>query len=332
MAMAVPRWISIQIKYNGWFYFTLFAWTALILFKAFSAELWPPAAVIAIATTLIAYGALLITLVWQDGAEQWRDALEDRPARFNLLIGFNMAMTLFYQLMVGDMTAGSILGGVAYWLLPALLLREAQKNKEHCGIYDILLLLSLWAPIHSGLIGAVYRFPSQELVQLIAAPAATVTLAIATIGVRQFEDVGLTIRHSLNAAAWRSTAQALILGCGAILGYLTLAQVPLAFTGKLESLPVNFAVVFVAVALPSELLFRGLILNILEKTSGSTWLAVACSALIYGVAQMAAPDILLMGAWLIAGAVCGLTYLRTASVVQSALVNAVIFVMIEGLT
>lgn len=341
MATDILRGISVQTQKNRWFYFTLFAWFAVIAQQVSAMTALSVPQMIAVGMTLGVYGSLLIAIIGLDAAVQLRPALEDKPSLFNALVGFNIALTLSYQLLMGELRLLAIAGGIVYWLVPALLLRQAQKNKQHCGIYDILLLLSLWVPIHTGVIAHVYRVPEGPalLALVMAIPAATVTLAIATVSVRQFEDVGLSLKHCLGLSPWRTAAQYLAVALIALAAYNAALGRPIMNPQLADAtLPSALmqvrgaAALLLFVSLPSELLFRGLILNILEKTSGSTWLAVACAALISAVAGAGlspAPE--QVGAGLIAGVFYGLIYLKTASVLPGAVAGALIASFVPNL-
>lgn len=365
MIAANPRWLSIETKQNRWFYFTLFAFTALIGFA-----LWQKPQLSGIESAVITGFASLYTgaflwLMVGDNTDRCRHLLVDYPQGFALLMAANAILFTGYLAVLGSgsssgfgsgFSAGSLswlqlTGMVCYWLLPALLLRQAQKNPERCGVFDILLLLSFWAPIHSGAIGYLFSGTSAALSptlgQAIIVPAATFSLAVATIGVRQFEDVGLTLEplafSRANLPTWLTTgkllaiALALVGGFAMVTGHLRPQRLPImAITGSIGTSDIFYLVevaitTFLLVALPAELMFRGLILNILEKTSGSTLIAVGVSALIYGVSLSGAePDLTLVALNTGAGVIYGLCYLRTASIIHSALISTTITLAIFG--
>lgn len=334
MAIAILRGISGQTRRNRWFYFTLFAWFAAIAAKVSTMAGLSTAQQVAVAVHLGLYGGMLIAMIALDMADSLRPWFAERPSRFRLLIAANIALTVSFQLAMGQVSAAALGGGILYWLVAMGLLSKAQHNKEQCGGYDILLLLSLWAPIHSGLLSAVYGPLLPGLPWLMAIPAATVTLAIATITVRQFEDVGLSLRHLGQWSTWRAAAGYLALAAIALMGYHAALGTPLAVGERLADAPLGaetFIGVIIFASLPSELLFRGLILNILEKTSGSTWLAVAVAALISGVAGAGLnPDPAQVGAGLIAGGFLGLIYLKSGSIIPGAVASAVIALFLGG--
>ena len=91
--------------------------------------------------------------------------------------------------------------------------------------------------------------------------------------------------------------------------------------------------IFVFIAVPEELLFRGIIQNLLEKEIGRPGLALGVAAVIFGAAHLnngPSPDWRYFLLATLAGVVYGRAYARTRNLMAPALVHTLVDVAWRG--
>lgn len=236
----------------------------------------------------------------------------------------NLPLTLFFIFAIPDSKFLSGILVVAFFILPSILILQACKNQNQCTIYDILFLLSIWIPIHSKLAVDSFSYPDTSVGGMLFILATTVFLSFCAISVRKFEDVGLPFTFDFlnfkKGTVYFILTIISLVSIGLIFNFIEFAP------KKLNGFEVLGGVflIFIFVSLPEELFFRGLLLNILEKTSGSPRSALFISSLIFGLSHLNfsdSPNIFYGILAAIAGFFYGKTYMETNSLFMSALVH-----------
>jgi membrane protease YdiL (CAAX protease family) len=201
-----------------------------------------------------------------------------------------------------------------YLLLPALLLARPGLPDRLTAL-DTVALVLLWLPPDLGLL------PS-PLAKLLALD---MTLYLFLV-VRRLEGVGYRYRLSprdLRAALTNTLAfGALAIPLGLATGFLAFAPGRSGWT----DLFFRMVAVYFAVALPEEVLFRGILLTLLRRTfrrRGPT-AALLLSSGLFGLAHWKERDWRYMVLAALAGIFYGRTFLETGSVIASALTHGLV--------
>jgi membrane protease YdiL (CAAX protease family) len=215
----------------------------------------------------------------------------------------------------------------AYLMLPALLLTFRYPRHEGLTLQDALAILALWFPIEFEWLplAEIPRRPGLGLDKLVG----VTWLLVLFLSVRRLEGVGYTFR-----LGWEDLKRA---GMYFAL-FVTFFAIPLAIPTQFaassatlrplsETLILLLATAFL-IALPEELLFRGVILNLLVRRFREHPLrALALTSLIFGLAHANNPD---QPVWVyvvlatIAGWFYGLAYMRTGKVTTAALLHGMV--------
>lgn len=221
---------------------------------------------------------------------------------------------------------------LALWVFVPLVLLSMRRLKDH-PVYpkEILAALILWFPIEFGaLTGFDIKFSEGIQIPALAFAAPVLGLYLFAI-VRDLPDIGYNFRWQ--ASDFKPVAiSLLVLACllipfGVHSGFIHFSEFD---TSAADAVKLILGIYFLN-ALPEELLFRGIIQNLLAKIlgrfSGGKWLALALAAAIFGYSHynnFNPPDwryVYLAG---LAGLFYGWTYMKTGKTTVSALVHTAV--------
>ena len=273
-----------------------------------------------------------------------REQFELKPLYVLLFSSSLYLIFLIYATLLNKITIFDILSGFLYCILPLILIWFARNQSMSLKTMDILVLIILWFPINFRLVPQLTLPPVQGIVPLFNI-IAVILLIIAFLVIRNLEDIGLVWR--LKGDEIRISIQYFIIGLfiiiiiGFITGFFELSKrLPSTF----EMLGMFMSIGFF-IALPEELLFRGIIQNFIEKSFQrhryNTWIALVISAIIFGLAHgndaigpVIDVNLRSFGIWhcpwaymivaTIAGIFYGLTYIKTRKVTAAALVHLLV--------
>lgn len=235
--------------------------------------------------------------------------------------------------LIASLWAGTfqapLLFKLALWGFIPLGLLAASELKNH-PFYpkEILAALILWFPIEFGaLSGFDIKFSEGIQIPALAFAAPVLGLYLFAI-VRDLPDIGYNFRW--RAFDFKPVLISLVaLACflipfGVYSGFIRFSQLD---TSAADSVKLILGIYFLN-ALPEELLFRGILQNILDKTlgrfSGGKWMALALAAAIFGYSHynnFNPPDMRYVYLAALAGLFYGWTYMKTGKTTISALVH-----------
>lgn len=174
----------------------------------------------------------------------------------------------------------------AGWLAALALIIRLLQQKQAPHPLDYLLVLLIWLPIEVGLLQGVSIPPARGLINPLEL-VGLVLLIYAYLVVREF-DIGFTYR--LSGEDYRVVVLDFIVFfliaiiVGMLTGFLSVAE----HMPSLSDLLIRLAAIFFFIALPEELLFRGVIFKLLEKQFKGRHrvrTAMIVSSVIFGLAH-----------------------------------------------
>jgi membrane protease YdiL (CAAX protease family) len=159
-------------------------------------------------------------------------------------------------------------------------------DRKGPGPFDLLAILALWLPFDLGLLGGIWTWPQPDGARFCQTILAADLALFLFVIHRRIDGVGyrfvLVRRHVLVVLGNLALFAVLAIPLGLAIGFLTYQPRPLDTLGFLRS----FFTILVFIGIPEELLFRGLIQNVLEQWWGRNWTSLGVAALVFGAAHL----------------------------------------------
>jgi len=226
-------------------------------------------------------------------------------------------------------------GGFAWWrlgaaaayiIVPSALTLHA-RSKPAGAWEDFVAAVAIWLPVEFHFLPKLWPYPGERLSHVLAILLAVNVAVAAFLLVRKLDGVGYSI-------AWgRGWAGAVLIN----FGVFAAIAIPLgifirfiAFAPSFEqfaSLPVTLLSILFLTAWPEELLFRGLLQNLLARTFGNPVAGWILASVIFGLAHinnLGFPNWKYVLLATIAGFFYGSTWMKTRSIFASALVHTLV--------
>ncbi len=238
-----------------------------------------------------------------------------------------VAVYTIFALLASTFNIGLFVKLLAWYMIPCLIYSVGVSDPEQISIKDLVVALILWAPIEFGkLAGLDIVFNKDIMIPALpfAAPAFGLYLFVI---LRNLPDVGFSFKLRASDFRWAATGllmlAPLLIPLGTGLGFIRFSTLDLSVWKILELL----LGIYFMVAIPEELLFRGIIQNLLMKSALGKWgklLPLSIAAVIFGLSHwnnFNPPDWRYVILASIAGMVYGFVYIRTGKTTASALVH-----------
>jgi membrane protease YdiL (CAAX protease family) len=200
-------------------------------------------------------------------------------------------------------------------------------DRKGPGLLDLLAILALWLPFDLGLLGGIWSWPRPDGARYCQTVLAADLALFLFVVHRRIDGVGyrfvLARRHVLVVLANLLFFAMLAVPLGLAIGFLTFHPRPLDGLGFLRS----FLTILVFVGIPEELLFRGLIQNVLEQWWGKGWPSLAVAAMVFGAAHLdngGFPNLRYALLATIAGVFYGRAFRQGGNLVPAALVHTLV--------
>ena len=253
-------------------------------------------------------------------------------------------VSLVYALLAARIDLYYMIAGLLYCMLPVVFIILLRGKDTSLQWLDVALILFMWLPIEFGWIPGL-SIPPQHGMAGVYHLIGLALIIYFYFAVRRLPDVGFTFR--LKGPDWRTAIQNFIffMPIALIFGFATGF---IDFSQRVPSLGQMFAT-FVGIAfftaIPEEILFRGVIHNLIKKKlthkKNGTIIALTISSVIFGLAHgdnHNAPfiDIHLgpLGTWhapwvymilaTVAGYFYGWTFIKTRKVTAAAIVHLLV--------
>jgi membrane protease YdiL (CAAX protease family) len=232
--------------------------------------------------------------------------------------------TAFYGALSWQLAA--VLGG--YVLLPTTCIVLGSRPGDPAGFWDLCAIVALWLPLELAVGASLVPRPAQGVVHAIAYGVALTLALLLFLIYRRLPGIKFNLPRSVSdlttALVGFLLAALILIPAGLAVGFLGPPHVPGQRPGFWV---VRIALIFVATALPEEILFRGLIQNWLTQRFGNSNLPIALAALVFGLSHLnnaPGPPPNWRYAFLatLAGFLFGKVFQRSTSVLASAAVHA----------
>lgn len=195
------------------------------------------------------------------------------------------------------------------------------------GVFDLLAILALWLPFDLGLLGGIWSWPQLGGARFCQTVLAVDLALFLFVVHRRIDGVGyrfvLTRRHVIVVFGNVVLFALLAVPLGFAIGFLTFHPRPFDALGFLRS----FFTILVFIGIPEELLFRGLIQNVLEQWWGKGWPSLAVAAVVFGAAHLnngGFPNLRYALLAALAGIFYGRAFRQAGNLMPSALVHTVV--------
>lgn len=235
---------------------------------------------------------------------------------------------LIYIAGTGNFTGRRAAIAAAYAILPAVLAISAGSAKPGAW-QDYVTMVAIFLPLKVHLLGGLW--PNGEFG---FAPIATMLFAVSValgvfLFVRQFDGVGYSIvwgRDAMLAVLMNSGLVAVILiPLGTALRFIRFDP----SQADWKSLPGEALLIFLLVAWPEELLFRGLLQNALSRTfvnENGGWLS---ASVIFGLAHITNDGVFPNWRYALLAAIAGVFYGRAWRKTNSIFVSAIVHALVD---
>jgi len=203
-----------------------------------------------------------------------------------ILAGLGLLLPyLAYSLPLGVFSAAGLLALVLYITLPLLFLLP-RPSGGHSRLAEMCAALLLWLPIELHRLPALWTWPPGQQGHYLDGLFGVILAVYAFQVVRALPGIGFSFVPRSNdwllAAGGFLLFLPLALGLGYFTGFLRPALHPLSPPSALA----RILGIFLITAMPEELLFRGLLQNLLLRWTGRPILSLGFAALLFGAAHL----------------------------------------------
>ena len=250
----------------------------------------------------------------------------DFPRNAILAIQAFLLPYLLYSWLLGRFSPGGFLRLFLYLNLPMIVLLAGERWHLLRWTDGVALLL-VWLPLEFRLLGPLWPWPPGQsghfLFGLLGASLA-VFLFVVTRGMKE---VGYTFSFRGRDFGLAFLAFALFVPVATGIGLLTGFLHPARHLPSLLPSAGKILGIFLASGVPEELLFRGLIQNLILRWTSSPAVSVALASILFGAAHLnngPHPDARYFLLATLAGAAYGLVYRRSGTLVAPALTHTLV--------
>ena len=293
---------------------------AAVIGRKSGPELGPAILVLSLLT--FPYTAFATTSVLRD-LQRWTRRVG--PSSLFFAGVYFVAAYLIYAFGTGVFSTAGLLRLIGFLIVPTALIWSAGGVKRVLW-QDWVALAFIWLPFNFGFIDGIWEWPEGQAGYILNTPMAVDLALLLYFGYRRLDTFSfrLSWRWSDLPLVFKALAGFMVIALPIGLGTGFLALNPKLEWAKLLGTPLAS---FWFIALPEELLFRGLMFGMLRRATGKTWLALVVSSLLFGISHWhnpGLPDFRYVGLATVAGLFYGYTFVRTSNLTAAALLHAAV--------
>jgi len=192
---------------------------------------------------------------------------------------------LAYSLPLHGFSTIGFLALLAYAILPAVVL-QASHHKGDSPFADFSALLLIWLPLEFGVLPPLWLWPPGQSGHYLDGLLGVLVAVYCFQIVRALPGIGYHLiprsRDWLLAAAGCCLFLPLALGVGVWTGFLHFSP----HDPKFPAIVARILGTFLVTAVPEELLFRGLLQNLILRWTARPGIALGASAVVFGMAHL----------------------------------------------
>jgi membrane protease YdiL (CAAX protease family) len=220
----------------------------------------------------------------------------------------------------------------AYTFAPvACAAAQRAERVRRPSLLDLAVLLLFWLPLEfPGAVGGVVPRHAWGFLHSVAYGVAMLLGLVLFTGYRALDGMKFRLptgpRDLWLALAGFAISAPLLIAIGIAIGFIPPGHLPTAAASRMATV---FPIIFVATALPEEILFRSLIQNMMMQRFGETTRMLVIASVIFGVAHLdngpqALPNWRYMILATIAGYAYGKVFQKSSTVLSSVLFHAMV--------
>lgn len=278
--------------------------------------------------TAVTFAALLfpyMSFLFADFEARARAVFGGHPRRLFAFAAGAVALQLLYALGTDTIDLWATGRLALFVFLPSLIAVAAARWKTPSWL-DLLAVACVWLPFDTRHLNGIWNWPQGDGAYILNTALALSLAAAVFVGFRGLQDVKIRL-------LWSKTD--IVRAVVSLLAFMVVA-IPFGFAtdfiklnpnlelGKVLATPVGL---FFFVAIPEELLFRGLVQNILQKKLKSVPLALILASVFFGATHYnntPSPDWRYLLLATLAGALYGWNYLKGKSLLGAALLHTLV--------
>jgi len=281
--------------------------------------------------TMVTFASLLLSyflLGTVSAADKLSAYLTAKPKSLFAITSALFLLYLIYAVGTNTFQLASAVKILAYIFAPTAVIFFAGRGPQSLTWQDVLVISMLWLPLDFRWTMDSWRWPRGQAAYAFNS-LLVVNLGVALfISYRKLEDAGYRFRLrqvDIREGLFNFFLFAAIgLPLGYALNFIAYNHRALSIVAFLLSV----SGIFLFIAIPEELLFRGIIQNLLQKTFKRPYVALIISALIFGAAHLnngqPQPNWRYFLPASIAGVFYGLAFMRARSLIAPAIVHTLV--------
>jgi membrane protease YdiL (CAAX protease family) len=287
----------------------------------------PPQEIPGVVLSLLTLALLLLplpALLSGRGVKRLKTWVDGRPLRAAALPASLLLPCLLYWSIPGAASLDGVLRLLLYILVPSALAVAMPRGRWRLA-GDALMVLSIWLPVELRLLTASFPWPHGSTGSFLMSPLGLDLLLYLMLVVRRFDATGMTLRVQPRDVASAAGSFAAFAAVGVPIGLRT----GFLIFGMRDRAPLYAlaagTIILIFTGLPEEVLFRGFLQSMIERSTGRPLVALAAASLIFGAAHLDngphAPDWRYGILATLAGFAYGAVYLKTRRILAPALAH-----------
>jgi len=260
-----------------------------------------------------------------------KKSLRGQPARLFTLPALLTAVFCFCAWRSGALNLPLALLIIAYTLVPTVLIFVQGADAGPATWLDFIVILALWLPVELNLGSQWIPKHAQSFLHTVAYGVALTLALVLFLAFRGMKGMKYNlpsrVMDFIDPLIAFAIVAPILIGLGIALAFIPWFHMPASLSAA--GLAKTFGIIFVATALPEEILFRSLIQNWLMQKFGSTTAVLVVASLIFGCAHVnngpqAFPNWHYMILATIAGFAYGKVFQRASSATASMSLHALV--------
>ncbi len=217
-----------------------------------------------------------------------KKSLRGQPARLFTLPALLTAVFCFCAWRSRALNLPLALLIIAYTLVPTVLIFVQGADAGPATWLDFIVILALWLPVELNLGSQWIPKHAQSFLHTVAYGVAltlALVLFLAFRGMKGMKyNLSSRVMDFIDPLIAFAIVAPILIGLGIALAFIPWFHMPASLSAA--GLAKTFGIIFVATALPEEILFRSLIQNWLMQKFGSTTAVLVVASLIFGCAHV----------------------------------------------